>query len=1034
MSISISTYRIKHTLTATGQVLTVPFYFLEDSHLKVIRTQSNGTKTTLTLNTGYTVSGAGNEAGGSITMVAAFGVATDVITIKRSIPATQLIDYIYAGRFPAETHEKGLDKLTMLFQEMQDDVARTLRFEEDEDAISVLTESGRADKVLGFDSGGNVVYYNPASVIGITSPARQYASVSAMTTDSTITSVTSGQAIMLRGYYSDGDFGAPVELIVEASAGGVQSFTLDDTRSANIYSASKVNIGWYGAEASPTRNNLSTTLGDKNRDAFAEAATALLTQTSIDDLDLWREIEIPAGFYHFTKVAGEDHCLNVAVRGSYSLVGVAITGAGKRNTWLMPVGSSPDFMIKCKGTSPDQPSHMKGFTIDDNGSGTHVPANGIGFEQEDHATPFAGAIPNQFNFEDIKITNCSKRGIYWLADADGTLPDPPAGGQVYYTAYTRFSGVDIEEIDDGVNAGTCIEFADRIRVNTFLMHNHCRIKPDSALTYGDGTGIRIPVLWQGTFKDSDFSGSLYGLDIGVDDRHDVYNNGPLIFTGNYCELNKRNVVRVRGNADQNQLWGFQVSIKDNFITQSQQNTYSSDNQSACWNLTSCWGDISGNSYSSKGSDKPKIQAVNCGGLEVNDQIHPLERYGESPHYFEDKKSLRTNDTYWNFATAAATNLLTAPTGRTFAATEDFFYVGPVIKLPATIANGRLMGISNNVANYSASRPIFVRLVGTGALQIQARDSGGSLETIAAIGASAFVDSIQQKGIRISFGRRDGLLVVYVNDTCVWNAETEVAEVFDTVSWDADYFHVGGDSGNGTPNGTQAWGRAGLYDGTLSEDDYFKFIRGQLDLDFSTAGAKWLGVWDLHKGEPVKDLSGNEYTMTPDDQVTIVNPDADTLYNDGMITDIGNIAPSTWLTATGYSVDDLVIESTLVYKCLEAHTSGTFATDLAAGKWVVQIALDIKVDDPLQQFNFQAGGAAYTYNIDLQESGAFEGDVFRLFISKDATANPTIVVRTDDGASPANLVSLNNANAEDYAMEFRFDGTNWIKWQVCLNDL
>ena len=40
----------------------------------------------------------------------------------------------------------------------------------------------------------------------------------------------------------------------------------------------------------------------------------------------------------------------------------------------------------------------------------------------------------------------------------------------------------------------------------------------------------------------------------------------------------------------------------------------------------------------------------------------------------------------------------------------------------------------------------------------------------------------------------------------------------------------------------------------------------------------------------------------------------------------------WVTSTAYAVNDVVYESNKVYKCLIAHTSGTFATDLAALKW------------------------------------------------------------------------------------------------------
>jgi hypothetical protein len=43
----------------------------------------------------------------------------------------------------------------------------------------------------------------------------------------------------------------------------------------------------------------------------------------------------------------------------------------------------------------------------------------------------------------------------------------------------------------------------------------------------------------------------------------------------------------------------------------------------------------------------------------------------------------------------------------------------------------------------------------------------------------------------------------------------------------------------------------------------------------------------------------------------------------------------WLTATNYVVGDFVKESSIIYYCIEDHTSGTFATDLAADKWVAQ---------------------------------------------------------------------------------------------------
>ena len=40
----------------------------------------------------------------------------------------------------------------------------------------------------------------------------------------------------------------------------------------------------------------------------------------------------------------------------------------------------------------------------------------------------------------------------------------------------------------------------------------------------------------------------------------------------------------------------------------------------------------------------------------------------------------------------------------------------------------------------------------------------------------------------------------------------------------------------------------------------------------------------------------------------------------------------WTTATDYAINDIVAYGGNTYVVLEGHTSGTFATDLAAGKW------------------------------------------------------------------------------------------------------
>ena len=48
--------------------------------------------------------------------------------------------------------------------------------------------------------------------------------------------------------------------------------------------------------------------------------------------------------------------------------------------------------------------------------------------------------------------------------------------------------------------------------------------------------------------------------------------------------------------------------------------------------------------------------------------------------------------------------------------------------------------------------------------------------------------------------------------------------------------------------------------------------------------------------------------------------------------LGSSTP--WVTGTAYTVGNVVTVSGTRYSCLINHTSGTFATDLAAGKWTL----------------------------------------------------------------------------------------------------
>lgn len=122
MTVSSSTSRADYTGNGLTVDFAVPFRFLEDTHLLVLRTIiATNVTTVLVLNSlgadGYSVDGAGQPSGGTVTVVTAPAAGTERLSILRKVPRTQLTDYIPNDSFPAESHERALDKLTMLVQE-----------------------------------------------------------------------------------------------------------------------------------------------------------------------------------------------------------------------------------------------------------------------------------------------------------------------------------------------------------------------------------------------------------------------------------------------------------------------------------------------------------------------------------------------------------------------------------------------------------------------------------------------------------------------------------------------------------------------------------------------------------------------------------------------------------------------------------------------------------------------------------------------------------------------------------------------------
>ena len=161
MTVSTTIIKNFHNGNASTTNFAYQFRILEDTDLLVIiRTNSTGAETTKTLSTHYTVAGAGDASGGSITFTSGNVPASgETVVIRRNVPQTQAIDYIANDPFPAETHEEGLDRATMVAQQVGEESDRSIKLSRTNTMTSTEFTVGatdRANKVLAFDASGEI--------------------------------------------------------------------------------------------------------------------------------------------------------------------------------------------------------------------------------------------------------------------------------------------------------------------------------------------------------------------------------------------------------------------------------------------------------------------------------------------------------------------------------------------------------------------------------------------------------------------------------------------------------------------------------------------------------------------------------------------------------------------------------------------------------------------------------------------------------------------------------------------------------------
>ncbi|PRH24356.1 hypothetical protein C6T56_04415 [Burkholderia multivorans] len=132
----------------------IPYYFLDNAHIRITLLHVDESASELVPNSDFSVMGAGSASGGSVHLNITPAI-NDQIIIDRIVPAMQETQYQQNDPFPAKATERAFDKLTMLAQQQNAEIANSIKFPIGDAANSVLPRApGRAGRALIFDDDG----------------------------------------------------------------------------------------------------------------------------------------------------------------------------------------------------------------------------------------------------------------------------------------------------------------------------------------------------------------------------------------------------------------------------------------------------------------------------------------------------------------------------------------------------------------------------------------------------------------------------------------------------------------------------------------------------------------------------------------------------------------------------------------------------------------------------------------------------------------------------------------------------------------
>jgi len=301
---TVSSTTVKNSYSGNGSTTQFAYGYkiFADTDLIVIIRSAAGTETVKTLTTHYTVAGAGDASGGSITFTTGNTPASgETVVIIREVPQTQAIDYIANDPFPAESHEEGLDRATMTTQQVQEELNRSIKLSRTNTMTSTEFTVGatdRANKILAFDSAGEI---SVTQELGTYKGTDATVTTEAYNVRDIIKSTTSAQLNNVYICIADAVVGDSLtdtdhfELLVDAVSAATSATAAASSATAAASSATaSANSATASANSATTSGNSATASANSATAAATSATEAAASADAFDDIYLGSKSSDPS--------------------------------------------------------------------------------------------------------------------------------------------------------------------------------------------------------------------------------------------------------------------------------------------------------------------------------------------------------------------------------------------------------------------------------------------------------------------------------------------------------------------------------------------------------------------------------------------------------------------------------------------------------------------------------------------------------------------------------------------------------------------